>query len=266
MSAVESAPPETATMMRSSFKGQPHAFHSRKRLRAKALNLAPSVLFLRKLIFFSFAHAARTCARFSLLTTILKFRHWQLVRALLIRKHSNWLRKGFDEMKVKNHLRGVAASASLLACCALFLLSAAAAHAQQPEGRRGPRGAVAGPAIKLPRGEGANTEQRANGGDENARANAAPQRWEYCSIVGFKRLQKGFSLSAPSVPAAVVRYFPNSSEEVEGTSEDDALANAFAKLGDEGWELAGIKTDFNLNDGNGKTTATFYFKRLKQQE
>ena len=47
---------------------------------------------------------------------------------------------------------------------------------------------------------------------------------------------------------------------------EDALANAFAKLGDEGWELTGIKSDISLSDGYGKTTTTFYFKRPRKAE
>lgn len=168
-------------------------------------------------------------------------------------------------MRVKNRAR-VAVLASLLAYCAFNLFNAEAALAQQTEGRRAPRGAVAGPTIKLPRGEGANAEEQVSAKEEAARNVAAPQKWEYCAIVGFNMRQKGFSLSSPSVTSAVVRYFPHTLEEVEGTSEDAALGNAFAKLGDEGWELTGIKSDFNLTDGNGKTTTTYYFKRPKRQD
>ncbi|MBC7932799.1 MAG: hypothetical protein H7Z38_19740, partial [Rubrivivax sp.] len=127
------------------------------------------------------------------------------------------------------------------------------------------RGVFAGPAIKLPRGEGASADQPASAKDETARV-AATQKWEYCAITGFNWRQKGFSLSAPHVPAAVVRYFPSTVEEIEGTNEEDAIANAFAKLGEDGWELTGVKSDINLNEGNGKTTTTYYFKRPKRSE
>lgn len=167
-------------------------------------------------------------------------------------------------MRLKRHARR-AILASLLACCAFGLFNVAVARAQQPEGQRRPRGVVAGPAIKLPRGEGANVEQPASAKEDAARA-AVPQRWEYCAIVGFNLRQRGFSLSSPSLPMAVVRYFPNTYEEVEGTNEDDAVANAFAKLGDDGWELTGVKSDINLNDGNGRSSATYYFKRPKRSE
>ncbi|MBC7933722.1 MAG: hypothetical protein H7Z38_24435, partial [Rubrivivax sp.] len=61
-------------------------------------------------------------------------------------------------MRLKRHARrGILAS--LLACCAFALLNVAAARAQQPEGQRRPRGVVAGPAIKLPRGDGASADQ-----------------------------------------------------------------------------------------------------------
>jgi hypothetical protein len=167
-------------------------------------------------------------------------------------------------MRFTSHARR-AIVAPLLACCALFLFNAVSARAQQPEGQRKPRGVVAGPTIKLPRGEGASAEQSASAKEEAARA-AAPQKWEYCAITGIKWLQKGFSLSAPHVPAAVVRYFPNTLEEVEGANEEDALANAFARLGEDGWELTGIKLEINLNEGNGKSSATYFFKRPKRQE
>jgi hypothetical protein len=167
-------------------------------------------------------------------------------------------------MRFKRHARQIAI-ASLLACCAFAFFNAADARAQQPEGQRRPRGAVAGPSIKLPRGEGASADQSASAKEETARI-AAPQKWEYCAIVGFNLRQKGFSLSSPSVPVAVVRYFPNTYEEVEGTSEEDAIANTFAKLGEEGWELVGVKVDINLTDGNGKSSATYFFKRPKRSE
>ena len=167
-------------------------------------------------------------------------------------------------MRVKRQARGVAL-ASLLACYAFCFINAAAALAQQPEGQRKPRGVVAGPSIKLPRGEGANAEQSASAKEEAARA-SAPQKWEYCAITGIIWHQKGFSLSAPHVPAAVVRYFPNTVEEVEGISEEDAIANAFTKLGEDSWELTGVKMDFNLTEGNGKSSTTYFFKRPKRSE
>lgn len=165
-------------------------------------------------------------------------------------------------MRLKRRARR-AVLASLLACCAFALFNVAVARAQQPEGQRRPRGVVAGPAIKLPRGEGANADQSAK--DEIARA-AVTQKWEYCAITGFNWRQKGFSLSAPHVPVAIVRYFPSTVEEIEGTNEEDAIANAFARLGEEGWELTGVKSDINLNEGNGKTTTTYFFKRPKRSE
>jgi hypothetical protein len=141
--------------------------------------------------------------------------------------------------------------------------------AAQTEPPRRPQGPAAGPVIKLPRSESLGderaTQQPAASGDERA-APAGPQRWEYCSINGFVYHQRGLGLSGPHVPAAVIRYFGGSAEEVEGAYEDDAVANAFAKLGEEGWELAGVRTDLALKDGHGKSAAVYFFKRPKRRE
>ena len=161
------------------------------------------------------------------------------------------------------------AVATLLAASALAHAAPTAAQTETP---RRPQGPVAGPAIKLPRGAGAGDERtqapvaREDDG-QDARAALAPQRWEYCVIKGFKYNQRGLSLSSSSrTPSAVVRYFPTGSEEIEGANEEEALANAFAKLGDDGWELTGVRTDLSLSDGNGTTFAAYFFKRPKRQE
>jgi hypothetical protein len=163
------------------------------------------------------------------------------------------------------------ARAALLALAALAPAAHAAAQtpAPQPEPQRKQQGPVAGPAIKLPRGAGADEARTQNAGardDEGSRAAWSPQRWEYCYVRGFKYRQKGFSSSSGHTVSALVRYLPNGSEEVEGGNEEEALGNAFAKLGEEGWELAGVRTDFSLSDGNGTTSATYFFKRPKGQE
>jgi hypothetical protein len=160
------------------------------------------------------------------------------------------------------------------ACTAALSASGAVPpRAPQAESQRRPQGPVAGPVIKLPRGEGASDERApqpsstAAAKEDGSRVAPAPTRWEYCTINGFSYHQKGFSLSSPSlVPAAVIRYIPNTGEEVEGVSEDDAVANAFAKLGDDGWELAGIRMDFRSSDGSGNSTSVYYFKRPKRHE
>lgn len=152
---------------------------------------------------------------------------------------------------------------------ALFALAPAAHQARQSEPRRRQQGPVAGPSIKLPRGAGAEDRRARDAGagrdEEVERAAWAPQKWEYCVVKGFKYTQKGLS-SSSRTPAAFVRYFPNGSEEVEGATEEEALANAFARLGEEGWELTAVRTDLSLSDGNGTTTAAYFFKRPKRQE
>ena len=172
-------------------------------------------------------------------------------------------------MFARHKARALARAALLL----LVALAAAAAHGaaqtpdQQPEARRRPQGPVAGPVIKLPPGAGASDERTpaADARAEAAREPAAPTRWEYCYIKGFRYRQKGFSLSA-QVPAAYVRYLPTGSDEIEGASEEEALGNAFAKLGEDGWELTGLRTDLSLSDGTGTSATVYFFKRPKRQE
>jgi len=150
---------------------------------------------------------------------------------------------------------------------ALALVPAAYANAggqsAQPEPQRRPQGPAAGPVIKLPPGSGA-VEERAQ--RPGAKEEAAPPKWEYCVIKGFIYRQKGFSSSSPRAPFAYVRYLPEGSEEIEGASEEEALDNALAKLGEDGWELTAIRTDLQLDDGDGKTTSVYFLKRPKRQE
>ncbi len=160
-----------------------------------------------------------------------------------------------------------------LAAALLLAQSASAATAraqQQTPAPRRPGGPAAGPIIRLPRGDGASldpTQSSSSAKEQGERTTHEPKRWEYCAITGFVMHQKGFSFSSPSyTPSAVVRYFPNTTEEVEGTNEMDALANAFTRLGDDGWELTGVSTNFSLNDGNGGSSSVYYFKRPKRPQ
>jgi hypothetical protein len=143
--------------------------------------------------------------------------------------------------------------------------AAAGAQTQQPDPPRRPQGPVAGPIIKLPPGSGAVGERAQTPGAKDEAAPPLPQKWEYCVINGFRYHQKGFS-SSPRVPAAYVRYLPEGSEEVEGSTEDEAVNNTLAKLGEDGWELTAIRTDLQLDDGDGKATSVYFFKRPKRQE
>jgi hypothetical protein len=45
-----------------------------------------------------------------------------------------------------------------------------------------------------------------------------------------------------------------------------ALAAAFAKLGGDGWELAGVRTDLSLDEGRGTASTVYFFKRPKGRE
>ena len=152
-------------------------------------------------------------------------------------------------------------TAALLAATAL---APAAVRARQTDPPRRPQGPASGPSIKLPRGAGAETETPSQ--TEHATRTATPRRWEYCAITGFNWKQRGFSISSPQMPSAVIRYFPTSFEEVEGANEEDALANAFARLGEDGWELTGVRQSLRLDDGDGETRHVYYFKRPKRSE
>jgi hypothetical protein len=146
--------------------------------------------------------------------------------------------------------------------------TASTALAQQTTTPRRPSGPAAGPVIKLPPGSGASLEEAQSNSPAKERAERAPsepKRWEYCAITSIFWQQKGITSSSRAA-FAVVRFFPNTVEEVEGASEVDAMANAFTRLGDDGWELTGVSTNFNLIDGNGKTDTVYYFKRPKRTQ
>lgn len=147
--------------------------------------------------------------------------------------------------------------------------AASGAQSQQPEPPRRPQGPAAGPVIKLPPGAGA-AETRTptpNAKEEAAPAPPAPPKWEYCIINAIRVRPKSFGIgSSVPVVAAHVRYLPEGSEEIEGATEEEALGNALTKLGEDGWELTAIRTDLQLDDGDGKTTSVYFFKRPKRQE
>jgi hypothetical protein len=179
------------------------------------------------------------------------------------------------------HAGHKALAAHKVLAAALILLSAFAAHAHaharaaaqepaaQTEPPRRPQGPAASPVIKLPRdaslGDEREPQQQRATRDERT---AEPRRWEYCSISGFVFRTSGFGSSASRIASAVVVYFGGGMEKIEGPSdfEDDALAVAFAKLGEDGWELAGTRTDFHLSDGDGKATTVYFFKRPKRRD
>jgi hypothetical protein len=161
------------------------------------------------------------------------------------------------------YFRGKALAAALLLA---QVATGSTALAQQTTPPRRPSGPAAGPVIKLPPGSGASLEETQSNPSAKERAERAePKRWEYCAITGVVLRQKGFS-SSPRTPTAIVRYFPNTVEEVEGANEEDAIANAFTRLGDEGWELTGVATNITLTDGNGKSSSVYYFKRPKRTQ
>jgi hypothetical protein len=147
--------------------------------------------------------------------------------------------------------------------------AASGAQSQQPEPPRRPQGPAAGPIIKLPPGSGAIEERTQTPGtkEQAAPAPSLPQKWEYCLINALRTRPKSFGIgSSVQVIAAHVRYLPEGSEDIEGSTEEEALGNALTKLGEDGWELTAIRTDLQLDDGDGKTTSVYFFKRPKRQE
>ena len=161
------------------------------------------------------------------------------------------------------------AGQTLRALGLVFALGTAAfAQSQQPDPPpRRPQGPAAGPVIKLPPGSGATEERAQTGAAKEQAATQQPQRWEYCLINAVRVRQKSFGIgSSVQVVAAYVRYLPEGSEEIEGASEEEALGNALAKLGEDGWELTAVRTDFHLVEGSGRTTSVYFFKRPKRQE
>ena len=139
-----------------------------------------------------------------------------------------------------------------------FFVLCCTATARQTDAPRRPAGPASGPSIKLPRGQGEGLEQPAAEGAKGS----ATRKWEYCAVTNVYRKQTGFG-SSPATFFAVVRYYPNAFEEIEGRDEDDALANAFAKLGEDGWEFVAVRQNLNLLDGSGKATHAYLFKRPK---
>ena len=160
----------------------------------------------------------------------------------------------------RHALKFALALAVLVGGCVILPCSSAQA-APQSEGARRPRGPATGPVITLPRGEGEGLEQPPQ--VEGAKGAAtARSKWEYCAITHTYRKPTAFGSSSATV-FAVVRHYPGETVEVEGRNEDEALANAFAKLGEEGWEMVGIKHSIDITDGYGKSTHAYFFKRPK---
>ncbi|HEV2864527.1 MAG TPA: hypothetical protein VGX48_26240 [Pyrinomonadaceae bacterium] len=153
-----------------------------------------------------------------------------------------------------------------LLLAALALAAAAPARAQEQEVPRRPRGPAAGPVIKLPRGEGAPADEQQQPAAAQKSQPAAPLKWEYCTLTGHAFKSREVGLSTRSVPAAVIHCLPNAPEEVEGGTHELAIANALARLGEDGWELVAVRETFKLSEGNGDSHPVFYLKRPKRQE
>ncbi|MGH9942440.1 MAG: hypothetical protein ACRD9R_08805 [Pyrinomonadaceae bacterium] len=150
---------------------------------------------------------------------------------------------------------------SLLYLTALiFVCGAGAVKTQAQDATRRPKGPIAGPIIKLPRGHYEPPPADADGQQQEEETRpTARQAWEYSAITHVGTRRKTFGTDI--VGFASVRYFRGGGEQVEGANEDEALANALTKLGEEGWELVAIRDSFQLSDGNGGSNSSYFFKR-----
>lgn len=153
-----------------------------------------------------------------------------------------------------------------LLLAALALVSARPALAQEQEVPRRPRGPAAGPVIKLPRGEGAPADEQQHPAEAQKARPPAPLKWEYCILTGHLYRSREVGLSTRSIPTAVIHCQPSAPVEVEGVTDEHAIANALDRLGEDGWELVGIRETFKLSEGTGESRPVFYFKRPKRQE
>ncbi len=164
-------------------------------------------------------------------------------------------------MKEMKNFRLRMPAACLAATLVLVCAQAHASARQAGEKRRD--GPIPGPVIKLPPGDYDPTTLAPEQEQRQQRATAARgargQRWEYCVIyqVGLRKLD--FASNYTGV--AYIRHFRRGVEAIDGASEDEALANAMNKLGEEGWELVAIRESVGISDGNGMSTHSYFFKR-----
>ncbi len=146
-----------------------------------------------------------------------------------------------------------------LTCAFVFAPHTARAQQTSPPPAGRVKGPIVGPEIKLPRGSYETPAAEVQAQGESAARLSVPVKWEYCSIVYISSRRKDYS---PTVTYfAYVRYFRGGSETIDGANEEEALANALTKLGDEGWELVAIREQFGVSEGTGSSTSSYFFKR-----
>ncbi|HLM55503.1 MAG TPA: hypothetical protein VK422_05200 [Pyrinomonadaceae bacterium] len=169
-------------------------------------------------------------------------------------------------MKPGRTTRKAPLAVSLLLAAVALAAAATPARAQEQEVPRRPRGPAAGPVIKLPRGEGAPADEQRHPAEAQKAQPPAPLKWEYCTLTGHAFRSREVGLSTRSIPTAVIQCLPNAPEEVEGGTHEHAIANALARLGEDGWELVAVRETFKLSEGTGDSHPVFYLKRPKRQE
>ena len=131
--------------------------------------------------------------------------------------------------------------------------------AQQEHTNRRKQGPASGPAIPLPLGQGALSDQQSEPSEQKQSVREPLPKWEYCAITNIISTRKDQWSKFTGI--AYIHYFRGGGEQVEGANEDEALAKAMTKLGEEGWELVAIREVVGLSEGTGSSSAKYFFKR-----
>ncbi len=97
-----------------------------------------------------------------------------------------------------------------------------------------------------------------------ARAAGEPRDggWEYCAVV------KAQYVGSPQGGIYWIAYFKGEgvrTEDVKVGPTGNAFAKAFAKLGEEGWDMVG-EGPLEIRPGPGGTTTAVFFKRRKERD
>ncbi len=82
------------------------------------------------------------------------------------------------------------------------------------------------------------------------------QKWEYCAIKGVASMSRDMHPNFPALWGFSVEGLKII--EMKGKDEKEQVAHAIARLGEDGWEMAGVGAD-------GEVSHIIYFKRSKPE-